>query len=101
MSECDWQDCKEEARWEVGFTEIIHNSFMWEGSGENEFQRFFCNEHFIELNGCGNIVVFRQIGKEEWIKFEDYDNESILKGLVKKSYKLFISKELKFKKIKN
>jgi hypothetical protein len=99
---CCWKKkCKKKARWEVGFTEIIHDAFMFEGSGENEFQQLFCDRHFRKLNGCGNVVEFRLIGREKWVSFDDYDNHFLLKELVKKSYKLSISDKLKFKKITN
>ncbi len=57
---------------------------MWEGSGENEVQQLFCDKHFIELNGCGNVVEFREIGEEKWIDFSDYDNPFVLASLVEK-----------------
>ena len=102
MSKCCWKKkCKRKARWEVGFTIIVHDSYMWEGSGENEYQQSFCDKHFINLNGCGNVVEFRQIGKEKWVDFGDYDNHFLLEELVKNSYKLYIDYKLKFNKIIN
>jgi hypothetical protein len=100
---CFGEKCKREARWEIGFTVIVHDSNMFEGSGENEFQRYLCDKHFIKLDGCGNVVCFRRIGNKKWKCFDDYDNPFVLRNLVKESYKLYISYKLKlkFKKISN
>ena len=100
-SKCDYKKCKKEPRWEVGFTIIIHDSYMFEGSGNNEFQRYFCDRHFIGLNGCGNVVEFRRIGEKKWIDFSDYDNYYLLEDLVKNSYKIYINQNLKFNKLDN
>lgn len=91
--------CPKKSRWEVGFCFIIHNSYMFEGSGNNEYQELLCDKHFIGLNGCGNVVEFRRIGEKNWKDFTDYDNPFVLEKLVKNSYKLFIPENLKFKDI--
>lgn len=83
MPICEYdEECKNRTEWEVGFTIIVHNSYMFEGSGKNEFQRFFCDKHLIALNGCGNVVEFREIGTEEWLDFSDYDNPYLLEYLI-------------------
>jgi len=71
--------CGNEVKWEVGFSEM----FNYECSGDNEFQRIFCDEHLIELCGCGNVVEFRKIGEEKWMDFSDYDHPSTLKKMIK------------------
>ena len=100
---CVLEKCQRKARWEVGFTTIVRDSFLgiFEGSGNNDFQQSFCDRHFIELNGCGNTVEFRQIGEKKWKDFSDYDNPFTLRDLVKKSYKIYVSYKLKFNKITN
>ncbi len=95
---CNWKDCNRKGRWEVGFTIIIHNTFMFEGSGNNEYQQFFCDDHFIGLNGCGNVVEFRHIRQEKWRDFSDYDNPFVLRDIVKGSYKIYVNQKLKFDK---
>ena len=95
---CDWNKCNKEARWEVGFTMIINDIFMFGGSGKNEYQQLFCDEHFITLNRCGNVVEFRHIRDEKWKDFDDYDNPFVLRDIVKNSYKVYISQDLKFNK---
>ncbi|KKL99180.1 hypothetical protein LCGC14_1817020 [marine sediment metagenome] len=102
---CDWninpelkpiKHCPKESRWEIGFTVIVHNAHMYEGSGETDYKQKFCDEHFIGLCGCGNTTEFRLIGEKEWKDFLDHDNPFILEELVKKSYKNYISDKSKF-----
>lgn len=97
--ECDWHDCHNEARWEVSFDYIDGDYGIYDSGGNSEFQRDFCDKHFIELSGCGNTANFRRIGNEEWINFGDNDSPFILKGLVEKSCKVYINDKSKFKKI--
>lgn len=105
MTKCIDNKCKRKARWEIGFSFQLNDttsySSSWEFTGNNDYQEIFCDKHFSELNGCGNVVCFRRIGDSKWKRFDDYDNYFILKDLVKESYKLFITHKLKirFKKI--
>jgi len=92
---CDWDKCINTSRWEVGLSVVVHNIFMFEASGNNDIQQIFCDKHFIDLSGCGNVVEFRQIGEEKWLDFGDYDNTSILKEIVKKSYKIYTTGHFK------
>ncbi len=94
-AKCDMINCKNTPRWKVGFSFMVHDAFMFECSGKNEFQESLCDKHFIELNGCGNAVEFRQIEEEKWNDFNDFDNPFILRDLVKKSYKIYITGHFK------
>lgn len=80
------KECGKEAKWEVGFSFMVQDAFMHECSGKNEYQGCFCDEHFIGLSGCGNVVEFRRIGV--WLDFDDVDNPNLLKDLTDK-YKDF------------
>lgn len=83
--------CGKEAKWEVGFSTTSYDVFMFECSGENEYQNVFCDEHFISLSGCCNVVEFRRIG--EWLNFSDYDNPNILKKLTEEEEIIYIQKK--------
>lgn len=80
---CTFEECIKPAQWEVGFSIMVIDDYTYECSGENEFQEFFCDKHFIKLSGCGNTVEFREIGTDEWINFDDSDSIFILKNLVR------------------
>lgn len=102
MSKCSQKKCKRKERWEIGFSKILQNDSSGFLAGDKlDFTAFFCDKHFIGLSGCGNVIEFRQIGKEEWINFDDHDNPFILRDLVKNSYKLYLSEDLRFKNITN
>lgn len=102
MEKCNWKKCKRKARWEIGFSAIIQNDSSGFLCGDDvAFTQLFCDKHFIELNGCGNTIEFRQIKEEKWKDFDEYDNPFLLKDLVRNSYKLYISDKLKFNKITN
>lgn len=102
MSKCNQKKCRRKERWEIGFSAILQNdSGGFLAGDELDFTAFFCDKHFVGLSGCGNVINFRQLGKEEWMDFDDHDNPFILRDLVKNSYKLYLSENLRFKNITN
>ena len=97
-NKCNAENCKKSARWEVGFSKILQNDSSGFLCGDKPVNiDLFCDKHFVELNGCGNAIRFRQIGDNEWLDFLDNDNPIILQEFVRKSYKLYV--QVKFRKI--